>query len=214
MAEWQVEEAEARFGELLDRTLREGRQVMTRAGEEIAVLVPIGMWRRLQQVARPGLRQLLLAPEPRFETLPPGRGRRRRRPSTIWGLLGTLGAALTCSACLCWFVPCDRGYDVAGRVQTSDGHPLGGAQVSMSWDSKPTATDAAGCFTLHGLFAAPRFEIKVERPNFKPLRSTRRMGRYTVDVTLAGADSAASSRMVFREIPADAPHPGCSDPSR
>jgi prevent-host-death family protein len=211
MAERQVQDAEARFGEFLGTTLREGPQVVTRDGEEIAVLVPIAMWRRLQQVARPSLRQLLLAPAPRFEKLPLQRGRRCRRLPTIWGLLGTLGVALTCSACLCWFVWCDRGYYVAGRVQTSNGHPLGGAQVSMSWDLRPTATDAAGCFILRGLFAAPRFELTVEGPNFKPVRSTRRMGQYTVDVTLATADSPASSRMVFHEIPADAPRPTCSD---
>jgi antitoxin Phd len=211
---WQVQDAEARFGELLDTTLREGPQVVTRRGEEIAVLVPIPMWRRLQQVARPSLRQLLLAPEPRFETLPPQRGRRHRRQPPIWRLLALLGGALTCSACLCWFVPCDRGYYLAGRVQTANGHPLSGAQVSLSWDPKPIATDAAGCFTLRGLFAAPRFELTVERPSFKPVRSTRRMGQYTVDVSLATADSAAPSRVVFHELPADAPRPGCSDPSR
>jgi antitoxin Phd len=79
MAEWQVQDAKARFSELLERTLREGPQVVTRRGEEAAVLVPIAMWRRLQEVARPSLRQLLLAPEPRFESLPPERGRLRRR---------------------------------------------------------------------------------------------------------------------------------------
>jgi prevent-host-death family protein len=79
MAEWQVQDAKARFSELLDTTLREGPQVVTRRGEEAAVLVPIAMWKRVQEAARPSLRQLLLAAEPRFEKLPPERGRLRRR---------------------------------------------------------------------------------------------------------------------------------------
>lgn len=171
------------------------------------------MWSQLQQVARPSLRRLLLAPEPRCER-PPERGRRRRRQPPIWRFLGLLGVALACSACLCWFVPCDRGYYVAGRVLSSNGLPLDGARVSMSWDLEPTATDAVGCFTLGGIFASPRFELTVERPNFKPVRSTRRMGQYTVDVILVSADSSASSRMLFRELPAGAPRLACSDPSR
>ena len=136
---------------------------------------------------------------------------RQRHLPPVWRLLAPLGAALTCSACLCWLVPCDRGYYVAGRVQASNGYPLAGAQVSLSWDSKPTATDAVGYFTLRGLFAAPRVELTVERTSFKPVRATRRMGRYTVDVTLASADSTASSQMVFHELPADAPRPACSN---
>ena len=127
----------------------------------------------------------------------------------IWQLVAAASAALACSACICWFVPCDREYVLAGRVHTSNGLPLGGAQVTLPWTSQPIETDAAGCFTLSGLFAAPRFELTIEHPNFKAVRSTRRMGRYTVDVTLAGADSASSSRMEFHELPDDAPRPAC-----
>jgi antitoxin Phd len=84
MAEWQVQDAKARFSELLETALREGPQVVTRRGKETAVLVPIAMWRRLERAARPGLRQLLLADEPRFEELPPKRGQQRRRqPDTF-----------------------------------------------------------------------------------------------------------------------------------
>jgi prevent-host-death family protein len=38
---WQVQEAKARFSEFLDASLREGPQVVTRRGIEVAVLVPI-----------------------------------------------------------------------------------------------------------------------------------------------------------------------------
>jgi len=76
---WPVQDAKARFSELLDRCLREGPQVVSKRGAEAAVLVPISAWHRLQQSARPSLKQLLLAVEPRVEIPIPPRGRRRRR---------------------------------------------------------------------------------------------------------------------------------------
>jgi antitoxin Phd len=76
---WPVQDAKARFSELLDRCLREGPQVVSKRGAEAAVLVPIGAWRRLQQSARPSLKQLLLAEEARVEIPIPPRGLRRRR---------------------------------------------------------------------------------------------------------------------------------------
>ena len=79
MGPWQVQDAKARFSELLDTTLKKGPQVVTRRGIETAVLVPIGEWNRLQRAARPTLKALLLAPEPRFENLVPARGKLRRR---------------------------------------------------------------------------------------------------------------------------------------
>jgi antitoxin Phd len=79
MASWQVQDAKARFSEFLDASLKEGPQVVTRRGVETAVLVPIEEWKRLQQSARPGLKELLLAPEPRFEIVIPPRGKLRHR---------------------------------------------------------------------------------------------------------------------------------------
>lgn len=81
MRSWPVQEAKAKFSELLDRTLEEGPQIVTKRGIEAAVLVPVERWRRLEQLAQPTLKALLLASEPRFEEglpLPP-RGRLRRR---------------------------------------------------------------------------------------------------------------------------------------
>ena len=80
MGSWPVQEAKARFSELLEASLKHGPQIVTKRGIEAAVLVPIEQWRRLEQAARPSLKQLLLAPEPRFEGgLPvPRRGRLRR----------------------------------------------------------------------------------------------------------------------------------------
>ena len=80
MTIWPVQHAKARFSELLDACQREGPQVVSRRGTEAAVLVPIEQWRRLQAAARPGLKQLLLAPKARTEELVPPRGMARRRP--------------------------------------------------------------------------------------------------------------------------------------
>lgn len=79
MASWQVQDAKARFSELLDATLKKGPQVVTRRGVETAVLVPFDEWTRLQRAARPSLKDLLLAPEPRFEDIVPERKARRQR---------------------------------------------------------------------------------------------------------------------------------------
>jgi antitoxin Phd len=69
LASWQVQDAKARFSELLDAAIKKGPQVVTRRGIKTAVLVPIEEWERLQKAARPGLKEWLLAPEPRFESV-------------------------------------------------------------------------------------------------------------------------------------------------
>jgi antitoxin Phd len=76
---WPVQEAKARFSELLEKSIKEGPQIVTKRGVETAVLVPIDEWRSLQQRARPTLKELLLAPEPRFEMDIPDRHRWRWR---------------------------------------------------------------------------------------------------------------------------------------
>ena len=76
---WQVQEAKARFSEFLETSLAEGPQIVTKRGVEAAVLVPIDQWRRLERMAKPDLKQLLLAPEARTETLTPLREKRRHR---------------------------------------------------------------------------------------------------------------------------------------
>ncbi|MSO20187.1 MAG: type II toxin-antitoxin system Phd/YefM family antitoxin [Acidobacteria bacterium] len=81
MNSWQVQDAKARFSELLDATLKKGPQIVTRRGVETAVLVPITEWRQMQQGARPNLKELLLGPLPVFENLiPPRRGWKLRPP--------------------------------------------------------------------------------------------------------------------------------------
>lgn len=80
MASWQVQDAKARFSEFLDATIKKGPQVVTRRGVKTAVMVPIEEWERLQKAARPSLKEVLLAPEPRFDIPIPARGKWRRRP--------------------------------------------------------------------------------------------------------------------------------------
>lgn len=79
MASWQAHDAKARFSELLETTLKEGPQIVTRRGIEAAVLVPIEQWNRLQNAARESLKSILLEPNPRFDNIAPQRGSLRRR---------------------------------------------------------------------------------------------------------------------------------------
>ena len=64
---WQVQDARARFSELLKTSLAEGPQIVTRRGVETAVLVPIDQWRRLEKMDSPKLKELLLASEARTD---------------------------------------------------------------------------------------------------------------------------------------------------
>ena len=69
MPSWQLQDAKARFSEFLNAALEKGPQIVTRRGVETAVLVPIEDWRRLQEAARPGLKELLLEATPVFDDL-------------------------------------------------------------------------------------------------------------------------------------------------
>ncbi|MDO5626535.1 MAG: type II toxin-antitoxin system Phd/YefM family antitoxin [Pseudomonadota bacterium] len=83
MQTWPVQDAKARFSELLDACVAEGPQLLTRRGTETAVLVPVAEWRRLSQAARPGLKQLLLCDEARTDLALPARGGARRRRAPV-----------------------------------------------------------------------------------------------------------------------------------
>lgn len=82
MHAWSVQDAKARFSELLDTCMVEGIQVITKRGTEAAVLVPVDEWRRLTAAARPSLKQLLLIDTARvdFELAPRGQAKRRQLP--------------------------------------------------------------------------------------------------------------------------------------
>ena len=82
MQSWPVQDAKARFSELLERCLAEGPQMVTKRGAEAAVLVAADEWRRLQSSARPSLEELLLSEQARAVIAVPARGRARRRAPT------------------------------------------------------------------------------------------------------------------------------------
>ena len=44
---WQIQDAKQRFSEMIRAVMNEGPQVITRHGEEVAVVVDIGEYRRL-----------------------------------------------------------------------------------------------------------------------------------------------------------------------
>ncbi len=79
MHTWQVQNAKARFNELLEACITEGPQLVTKHGAETAVLVPIEMWRKLQTTAKPTLKELLLSYENRGDLILPVRGQQKRR---------------------------------------------------------------------------------------------------------------------------------------
>lgn len=79
MKSWPVQDAKARFSELLETCLKEGPQIVSKRGADTAILVPLKDWERLQRSAKPTLKELLLADEARVDLDLPERGRLRRR---------------------------------------------------------------------------------------------------------------------------------------
>ncbi len=79
MRAWPVQDAKARFSEMLETCLKEGPQIVTKRGADAAVLVPATEWQRLKRTSRPTLKELLLTDDARGELNVPPRGGRRRR---------------------------------------------------------------------------------------------------------------------------------------
>ena len=83
MNAWPVQDAKARFSEILDACISEGPQLVTRRGAETAVLVSVIEWKRLTGAARPSLKALLLADTARADLELPVRGAVPRRAVVI-----------------------------------------------------------------------------------------------------------------------------------
>jgi prevent-host-death family protein len=83
MNAWPVQDAKARFSELLDACVNEGPQLVTRRGTETAVLIPITEWKRLSNAARPSLKSLLLSDIGRADLKVPQRGAAKRRATSV-----------------------------------------------------------------------------------------------------------------------------------
>ena len=81
---WQIHEAKTRFSQLLEASIREGPQIVTRRGVETAVILSIEEWRRLHKTAKSDLKELLLAPDARTETLVPLRAQHHQRPAATF----------------------------------------------------------------------------------------------------------------------------------
>ena len=56
---WQLQEAKSRFSELVERTLRDGAQIVTRRGKKVVVMLSYEEYRRLL-ARRANLAQFLL----------------------------------------------------------------------------------------------------------------------------------------------------------
>jgi prevent-host-death family protein len=84
MTKWQLQDAKARFSELIDDTLEKGPQVVTRRGIDTAVVVSIDEWKTLKDEKRLTWKEVLLGEGPRFAIPFPKRGRTKsRRPPVL-----------------------------------------------------------------------------------------------------------------------------------
>lgn len=81
MPTWPVQDAKARFSELLDTCMAQGPQMVTKRGAEAAVLVPVAQWRHMQTLAHPSLKALLMSDQGRGELVLPERGVDPYRPA-------------------------------------------------------------------------------------------------------------------------------------
>ncbi len=73
MRHWPVEDAKARFSEMLQTCLKEGPQLVTSRGAEAAVLVPVEQWKRLNRSRYPSVKEWLLSDDARGELNIPSR---------------------------------------------------------------------------------------------------------------------------------------------
>jgi len=78
LAVWPVQDAKARFSELLDTCLSDGPQTISRRGIPEAVIVPLDQWRQCS-ARELTLKDLLLADGARFDTDLPERGQGNHR---------------------------------------------------------------------------------------------------------------------------------------
>jgi antitoxin Phd len=75
MSQWPVQEAKSRFSELIDQSLAEGVQVITRHGRATAVVVSYAQWLAVSAKNQRDLKSVLLNPStPRMDLIMPPRG--------------------------------------------------------------------------------------------------------------------------------------------
>ncbi len=61
MGSWAVQDAKARFSEVLNTAQKSGPQLITRRGIETAVVCPMDEWKRLHAPAKPKLPKKILS---------------------------------------------------------------------------------------------------------------------------------------------------------
>jgi prevent-host-death family protein len=79
MAKWQLQDAKAKFSKVVDDAVAKGPQIVTKRGVETAVVISFEEWQQSQKKDRPTLKEILLAPEPRFDIPLPKRTRYKLR---------------------------------------------------------------------------------------------------------------------------------------
>ena len=78
MGTWQLQEAKARFSEVVQSTLEKGPQIITRRGVNTAVIVPFADWERAQGSKRSLLEVLQSGPQYDLQIPPRGQTRSRK----------------------------------------------------------------------------------------------------------------------------------------
>ena len=85
---WKAEDAKENFDAVLQASETDGPQIVTERGVPVAVLLPIELWRRMEERPKPNHKafwDLMMAPEPRTENLaaPRHRPTKLRPPPTF-----------------------------------------------------------------------------------------------------------------------------------
>ncbi len=81
MRAWPVQDAKARFSEMLETCLKDGPQLVTKRGADAAVLVPVEEWDRLTESKKLSLKEILISSVGKGELkLPARRNFGRRKP--------------------------------------------------------------------------------------------------------------------------------------
>jgi antitoxin Phd len=81
MKSWAVQDAKARFSEMLETCLVDGPQLVTKRGAEAAILVSAHEWQVLKKSVRPSLKDVLLSTAGDNDLNLPKRGQTKWRKS-------------------------------------------------------------------------------------------------------------------------------------
>lgn len=80
MATWAVQDAKARFSEVLDLAEKKGPQIITRRGIKTAVIIPFDEWERTQTSKKRSLLEILQSGPQGDLPIPPRGSWKMRKP--------------------------------------------------------------------------------------------------------------------------------------